>query len=423
MAARRSAATIVSSFLFQPSILEQDCLYIVGLGLLFGGMAKSKSTLQRKGPFPVLMYADTRTSADQLYLGKFGVPDAFISFKKGAHRYAVLSQLEYSRGLKESAFDTILSLEEWMDKARGEFGRADVGIAEVIATLSKVYRMSGFRVPGDFPAWLAFELRDLGFDVQASKGSVFPSRETKTEEELAFLIEGNRCSAAGIRAAEKTLRAATIKRGYLHLDGKRLTSERLKEAIEIACLQAGSVSMDTIAAGGDQACDPHCGGSGPIKANELIIVDVFPRVSKTGYHGDMTRTFLKGSPSDAQRDLVAAVGGAQKQAVEQVRTGVNGKKIHTSIVQYFEKRGYKTERSENGAVGFFHGTGHGLGLDVHEAPRVSSVSYKLKRNSVVTVEPGLYYPGLGACRIEDVVAVTDDGSRMLSSYHYKWILR
>ena len=395
----------------------------MGGALLGGCMPKSKFSSRRKASLPILMYADTRTSSDQLYLGKLGVPDAFISFKKGAKSYAVLSQLEYSRGLKGSAFDTVLSLEEWMANARSKFRRTDVGIAEVIATLSKAYRMSGFRVSGDFPAWLAFELRDLGFEVKAMQGSIFPARETKSEEEILFLKEGNRCSAVGIRAAEKALKSATVERGYLYLDGKRLTSERLREVIEVACLMAGAVSLDTIAAAGDQACDPHCAGSGPIKANELIIVDVFPRVSKTGYHGDMTRTFLKGTPSDAQRALVSAVGGAQKQAVEQVRTGVNGKTIHTSIVNYFDERDFQTERNETGAIGFFHGTGHGLGLDIHEAPRISNVNYKLKRDSVVTIEPGLYYPGLGGCRVEDVVAVTDGGPQILSTYHYRWIVK
>ena len=106
-----------------------------------------------------------------------------------------------------------------------------------------------------------------------------------------------------------------------------------------------------------------------------------------------------------------------------MRTGVNGKTIHTSIVTYFDERGLKTERNETGAIGFFHGTGHGLGLDVHEVPRISNVNYKLKRDSVVTIEPGLYYPGLGGCRVEDVVAVTDDGPQILSTYHYRWIVK
>ncbi len=369
------------------------------------------------------MYADTRTSADQLYFAKFGVPAAFISLMKGSKRIGVFSQLEYARAIKESALDSILSLEEWTENARNRFERANVGVAETIATLAKSYQISGFRVPADFPAWLAFGLQDLGFEIEAVKTSIFPGRETKSEEEMRHILEGNRCSAAGIRAAEEMLKKANIKGSYLYLDGKRLTSERLRESIEIACLSAGSIPLDTIAAGGDQACDPHCAGNGPLKANELIIVDVFPRVAKTGYHGDMTRTFLKGSPSDSQRSLVAAVRGAHRQAVKRVRTGVNGRTIHRSVQKYFDERGFATTRDENGSQGFFHGTGHGLGLEVHEAPRVSIVDSRLKRNAVITIEPGLYYPGLGGCRVEDVVGVLDTGAKMLSSYPYRWILK
>ena len=101
------------------------------------GMSKSKRSSRPKSPLPILINAGTRTSSDQLYLGKFGDPDPFISFKKGAKRFAVLSQLEFARGKKESAFDTILSLEDWIAKAKAAFGRANVGVAEVVATLAK----------------------------------------------------------------------------------------------------------------------------------------------------------------------------------------------------------------------------------------------------------------------------------------------
>jgi len=219
------------------------------------------------------------------------------------------------------------------------------------------------------------------------------------------------------------LRARKIKNGRLLHRGEALTSERLKIAIETACLEAGAISLDTIAAGGDQACDPHERGHGPLRANELIIVDVFPRVNDTGYHGDMTRTFLKGRASEAQRALVAAVREAQLAAMAKIRAGVNGHVAHQAVCDIFARRGYETKHTDKGSVGFFHGTGHGLGLAVHEPPRVSTVDYRLKKGSVVTVEPGLYYPGLGGCRIEDVVQVTSARPKMLSECHYNWEIK
>ncbi|WP_221774582.1 M24 family metallopeptidase [Pelagicoccus albus] len=388
-------------------------------------MPKKKSASKRvtKTSASPLIFADTQKSADHLYVGGFSVPDAFISFKKGRKWYALLNQLEFARGLKESSFDEVLSLEVWLEMAREKFEKAKVGYPELVATIADEFEIETFKVPADFPSSLAFKMLELGLKVDVCDGSIFPAREVKTEEELGFIREGNRCSSAGIRAAEKAIRQSVVKKGKLYLDGKVLTSEKLRSLIEVACLEAGSVSSGTIAAGGDQACDPHCEGYGPLRANELIIVDVFPRVSKTGYHGDMTRTFLKGKASDAQKALVDAVFKAQQDAIKAIKTGVNGKAIHGGVVDTFTELGYETTRGENGAEGFFHGTGHGLGLEVHEAPRVSIVSNKLKRNAVVTVEPGLYYPGLGGCRIEDVVAVRDDGAELLSSYHYRWQIR
>lgn len=370
----------------------------------------------------LILYADSNRSADQLYLGGFSVPDPFISFKLGRRSYAVVNQLEFSRALKESKFSEVLPLEDWMEKAREVFDTPWPSPAQVIAVLAKAFGIARFYAPADFPAGVALELISLGLPFEAVKGSCFPERESKTEQEIAAIREGNRCSATGIRAAEKTLKKASLKNGYIIFEGKKLTSERLREKIEVACLEVGSLSLDTIVAGGEQACDPHCVGFGPLRANELIIVDVFPRVSKTGYFGDMTRTFLKGKASDAQKALVKTVRDAQKLAISKVRAGVNGKTIHNAVLKHFENTGYKTERTPTGSIGFFHGTGHGLGLEVHESPRISVVSQRLKKNSVVTVEPGLYYPGLGGCRIEDVVVARSDGAEKISKYGYKWIV-
>lgn len=367
-----------------------------------------------------LLYADTARSADMLYFGRFSVPDAFIAFGVRGKKIAVLSALEFGRAQKSSGFDTVLPLEPWLVKVRAINPKA--GIAEVIGLLAKHYKIQAFEVPSDFSLGLADKLRALGLKLTPVP-ALFPEREIKTAAEAAAIREGNRCSALGIGAAEQLLRRSKIKAGKLVLDGKPLTSERLKTAIEIACIEAGALAIDPIAAGGDQACDPHERGHGPLRANELIIIDVFPRVTKTGYHGDMTRTFLKGRASEKQHHLVAAVRTAQLAALDVIHSGINGRLVHQQCLNTFERHGFETKRTPKGSVGFFHGTGHGLGLDIHESPRVSSIDHILKKGTVVTVEPGLYYPGLGGCRIEDVVQVTDTKPKMLSSFHYDWEIR
>jgi Xaa-Pro aminopeptidase len=373
---------------------------------------------------PPLLYADSERSADLLYFGRFSAPDAFPALAVRGRKYAVLSALEIGRGKKESGFDVILPLETYLQRARQRWPKRKTGIAEVIALVAAELKQKRFTVPEDFPAGLAARLPSLGVKLAIADGPLFPEREIKSAAEAAAIREGNRCAALGFAAVERLLRASRIKGGRLFSAGAPLTSERLQFTIESACLEAGALSLGTIAAGGDQACDPHGRGHGPLRAHQLIIVDIFPRVQRTGYHGDMTRTFLRGRASEAQRALVAAVRAAQLGALQVIRAGVNGRDVHRGVVAEFERRGYKTKYTAKGSVGFFHGTGHGLGLAVHEPPRLNgSIDYKLLRGSVVTVEPGLYYPGLGACRIEDVVQVTDRQPRLLSDYHYEWEIR
>jgi Xaa-Pro aminopeptidase len=373
---------------------------------------------------PPLLYADASTNPDQRYFGRVHVPDPFISFRAGRRKVCVVSALEFGRVKRDSSFGTVLPLESWHRKARKRWPDRRVGPAEVILLLAARYRIHAFTIPDDFPAGVAFKLTRYGLRLVPAGGMIFPEREIKNPAEVAALRRGNRCAALGIAAAEALLRQARIKGRWLYHAGHKLTSEHVKYAIESACLAAGGVSLDTIVAGGNQGCDPHEAGHGPLHAHELIIVDVFPRITATGYHGDMTRTFLRGRASDAQRRLVATVRAAQQLAVSTVRAGESGRALHNRVADYFKTQGYATRHTPRGSIGFFHGTGHGLGLAVHELPRImGSVDYELKRGAVVTVEPGLYYPGLGACRIEDVVQVTAGRPKMLSHYHYEWEIR
>ncbi|WP_221031906.1 M24 family metallopeptidase [Actomonas aquatica] len=368
----------------------------------------------------LLFFDETLRSLDLRYFCGFEVHDPFIAVQVGSKRIGVLNALEYGRALKESSFDQIIPLEE-LTAAAQEAGVEQPGPSDHIAALAKRLKIASFDVPEDFPSAILVKLLDMGIDLQIIDGAVFPDREIKSDDEAKWIREGNRCASAGFAAAEAMLRASEIKGRRLVYKGKTLTSEMVRTAIQTACIAAGGFPADAIVAGGDQGCDPHCRGSGPLRPHDLIILDIFPRMFKTGYWGDMTRTFLRGEPSDVQRDLVAAVAKAQKAATKAIKAGVYADSVHAESNRVFDELGYKTERTAEGAVGFFHGTGHGLGLAIHESPRLGSVHRKLKKGMVVTVEPGLYYPGLGGCRIEDVVQVTDAKPKKLSSFHYNWV--
>jgi Xaa-Pro aminopeptidase len=372
---------------------------------------------------PPLLFADTQRSADMLYFGRVEVHDPFIAFSAKGKKITVQSALEFGRVKKTGGFDVVLPREVWQARAQELYGPS-AGIAEIIATLAGEHGLRYFRVADDFPAALYVKLTKLGLRLSFAEGMLFPEREIKTPWEAACVREGNRLCTVGYVTAERILRAARIKGRTLVYRSKVLTSEWLRFAVETAIKEQGGNAQDTIVAGGDQACDPHERGSGPLRPDELIIMDIFPRVVKTGYFGDMTRTFLKGKASDAQRRLVATVRDAQKRATKVIRAGVDGKLVHQTVTDCFANAGYETKRGESGSVGFFHGTGHGLGLEVHDPGRMSpTVSYPLKLDSVMTVEPGLYYPGLGGCRWEDVVQVTAAGTKPLSKHPYVWEIR
>lgn len=386
-------------------------------------MATAKVPSKSKKSKDVLLYASPNNSADMRWFTKFSCGDAFIAFTAKGKKIAAITLLEIVRFRKESGFDVVLDLGAELAKLRETNPSANM--PELIAYFAKKYKVSSWSVPADFPAGLFVKLHQLGVKLSVGATPFFPQRVIKTEEELEMIRAGNRASCAGFKAVEKILKESKIdKKGFLNYQGKTLTSEVLRAAIEHACLDAGGINVEgLIAAAGDQGVDCHCSGFGPIRANELIVCDIFPRIAATGYFGDMTRTYLKGKASPEQRALVAAVKKAHDKAIAAVRAGVPGYDIYKGTVEFFAESGYKTGVVDGVPTGFFHGLGHGVGLDVHEAPNLggrSVMTEPLRENMVVTIEPGLYYPGIGGCRIEDVVVVRKDGCELLSKHPYKW---
>ena len=365
-----------------------------------------------------LFYASPEKDADLLYLGGFHAPDPFLAFEVDSKKGAVLSSLELNRGRKESRFDEIFSLEE-LRKESGE----KKGVVPLVLFLAGKFGATRFRLPEDFPAKLAFELSE-----KSDRPVIFVDRPVcrdrlcKTADEQESIRRVNEVISGAFGRVEEILAEAVVDGGILRINGKPLTSEWLRSEIAVHCLRHGCIASGTIAAGGEQACDPHEQGSGPLPAHELIIVDIFPRDEKTGFFGDMTRTYLKGKFSAEQRRLVETVREAQALAIHKLAAGVDGKAVHDEVTQFFDQNGFPTGHDETGYFGFFHGTGHGLGLEIHEEPRVGRTSCQMEAGMVTTVEPGLYYPGLGGCRIEDVVRIGEDGVLPLSSHPYDWVI-
>ena len=363
-----------------------------------------------------LIVAASEQDADMFYATKFWAPDAFIFLQQNGKRTLVLSDLEIGRGRKQAEADEFVSFNKLEREVQGKSRKAPP-YEKVLAHFLRKRGVRSAVVPSSFPLGYAEALAKAKIKVRPTNGFFWPERAAKSDKEIEMIVRALRITEMGLKRAMEVLRRSTIGRTRdkkLKWSGKTLTSEILRAEIDTAILRAGAIPTSTIVAGGDQACDPHERGSGPLYANSLIILDVFPRDAKTGYWGDLTRTVVRGRASEAQRKLWETVKAGQTFALKEIKAGVDGMKIHQAIQKMFSDRGYPTEVRKGKNVGFFHGTGHGLGLEIHEYPRLQKVV--LKEREIVTVEPGLYYPGLGGVRIEDVVVVTKTGCKILSRF-------
>ena len=370
-------------------------------------MKKTKSATR-------LIVAASENDPDMLYATRFFAPDPFIFLEQNGKRTLVLSDLEIDRGRREAEADEFLPFSEFEKQVQGSSRKAPA-YEKVLAHFLRKKKVRSATVPANFPLGYARELESNQIRLQPTNGLFWPEREAKSEPELRLMRKALEITEAGMARGIEVLRQSAQGQGRkLQWHDAALTSEILRAEIDTAVLRAGGLPANTIVAGGDQACDPHERGHGPLKADSLIILDIFPRSAKSGYFGDLTRTVLRGRASDAQRRLWDTVNKGQALALKQMKPGVDGLKLHQEVRQFFTDQGYPTEICNGKQTGFFHGTGHGLGLEIHEHPRFQKTVFK--PGQVLTVEPGLYYPGLGGTRTEDVVAITNSGIRMLSRF-------
>jgi Xaa-Pro aminopeptidase len=365
----------------------------------------------------LLMVADSEHDANMLYAVGMFVPDPFIFLRLRERDYIVMSDLEIDRARSQARHCRVISLSQCQQKLKRE-GRKANSLAQIIRLVLREHRAGKVFVPSNFPLGLALELRDLKVKVKVKPGEFFPERQHKTSDEVKKISAALIMAEVGLAEAIQALRSSKIGKGRrLTYRNAPLTSEKLRSIIDTAIMQANGLPANTIVAGGKQGCDPHERGYGPLRANEPIILDVFPRSQKTGYFGDITRTVVKGRASEPIRKLYDTVLRGQKIAFHMMRADTPTTRIHEAVQNFFCQEGYKTARGNGRMQGFFHGTGHGLGLEIHESPRVGSTSIGLlKSGNVVTVEPGLYYPDIGGVRLEDVALVTARHPRNLTQF-------
>ena len=278
---------------------------------------------------------------------------------------------------------------------------ASQGIREVISdrTLPLIYHemlvRAGLRVRCD----LAFGVAE---------------RRVKDEQEIAWLREAQAVTERVMeRACQLVARADARAGGMLYHEDQPLTSERLQRLIDIWLLEEGYENPGSIVAGGPQGADCHEHGSGPLYSGQPVIVDIFPCSKSSRYNGDCTRTVVHGDVPDEVAAMHRAVCEAKAAGMAVVRAGTTGEAVHEATVAVIRAHGYGTELPKADDppdyCAMVHGTGHGIGLDVHEAPLLASGGPALLAGDAVTVEPGLYCRAIGGVRVEDLVIVTEDG--------------
>jgi Xaa-Pro aminopeptidase len=388
-------------------------------------MAQQKPpSRSEKASTPLLFYADGYKFPDVYHVTRFLAPDPIIALEQDGEVAIVVNSLEEGRARKQSRAREVLNIDHFGARellAKG-ITREDLD-AEITKRFLESRGLRLVAVPPYFPLRMAEFLRANGIELVVA-ADLAERRRAKRPDEIAALEATQRATEdAWARGVDALKRASVLGDGTLELDGEPFTAERLRAIVESRLLELGCASEGAIIAPGKQAADPHMIGSGPLRAGEAIVMDIFPQHKATRYFADMTRTVSKGQPPAEIAKLYEITKRAQDAGINALRPGVMGRDVHAVVEDVIWDAGYDTlrpgqQRSKNGGPprGFIHGTGHGVGLEIHEMPSVGQSGIKpLAVGDVVTVEPGIYLPELGGVRLEDMLVITETGSRNLTN--------
>jgi Xaa-Pro aminopeptidase len=363
---------------------------------------------------PLLLMGASTSNQNLFYKTRFLAGDPVLYVESGASSTLVVPGMEVGRAQKESTVNDVRSFEDLgYVELRRQYGDSRRAMAQMAVRVLREHGVATVRVEPSLPVQFADALRTEDIELVIDARMIVDDRRSKSAEEVAAIEAAQRATERALARAITLIEESEEHSGLLHFNGIPLTSERVRAEIETDLLRENLISeVDSIVAGGPSAADPHSSGQGPFRWGEPIVMDIFPRSRSSRYFADITRTVVKGEPSDTVRAMYEAVMQAHQTALGLVQPGANGADIHRAVLDVFRAAGYDGDTQH---PRMSHGTGHGIGLDIHEAPGLGQMDVELVECDVITIEPGLYHPDIGGIRIEDAIVVTPAGFRNLTS--------
>jgi Xaa-Pro aminopeptidase len=371
----------------------------------------------------VLIVADTRSSPEMRHEVPLVIPDPFLYAEAGGKRHAVVTSYEQTRIEELGLGIEVTPLEELgVDELlRSGLRRYEIA-REIYLRACRAFGVSEALVPESFPIGVADHLRAGGVELILDEEHFRDRRRVKSPSELDGIRRAQSAAEAAMSAVREILRSAGRQNGGLVFEGEPLTCELLKSHVDEAFVAHGASADESIVSHGAQTAVGHDMGSGAIGADDVVLLDLFPIDKVSCCYADMTRTFVVGEAPTVIPEYQPLVKEALDRAVALVRPGVDGRDVHQAVCDLFHEHGFPTQlHKAEGEVledGFYHGTGHGVGLAVHEAPSLGVIGDELVAGDVITIEPGLYLHGVGGVRLEDLVLVTEDGCEVLTDFPY-----
>jgi Xaa-Pro aminopeptidase len=372
-----------------------------------------------------LLYGDTIRYAAMRHEVPLEIMDPFVFVERDGQAFVLTSSLEATRierVLPEAEVLTTADLGFYELAGQGMPG--DEAERETAVRALRRWGIEEAVVPPDLPVALADRLRDEGIRIRIDARAVEGRRRVKTPAELAGIRRAQRAAEAGMAAAERLIKGAERSDGQLRQGGEPLTAEAVRSEIRAACAAAGAPAPADILVTSVLSGGGHDPGSGPLPADLPIHIDLWPQDEESGCWADMARTFVAGEVISEVGALRDVVRNALEAARAAARPGITGRALYDIAAEIIERAGHPTQRTaqpdETLTHGFYFSLGHGVGLEVHEAPVLGLTGTEpLVAGDVVAIEPGVEgIDGIGGVGFEDLLLITDDGSETLTDYAY-----